>query len=78
MILYCMAEQRKGKRDKTRLSNDERWDGVPKLEEMSTNGIPQSASPGVGYKVPHLKCFYTKVHSMRNIQEELEPLAHSQ
>lgn len=56
----------KGERDKTRLSSDEGWDGVPKLEEISTNGIPQSASLGVGYKVPHLKCFYTNARSIRN------------
>lgn len=29
-------------------------------------------------KAPHLKCFYTNACSMRNKQEELEPLAHSQ
>lgn len=78
MILYCIAKQWKEERDKTRLSSDEQWDGVPKLEEVSTNGTLQSASPGVGSKVPHLKCFYNDAHSMRNKQEELESLAHSQ
>ncbi|KAJ7423507.1 mitochondrial fission process protein 1 [Pitangus sulphuratus] len=45
---------------------------------MSTNGISQSASPGVGYKAPHLKCLYTSACSMRNKQEELGTLAQSQ
>lgn len=27
-----------------RLASDEQWHGMPTLEEMSTNGTPQSAS----------------------------------
>lgn len=45
---------------------------------MSANGIPQSASRGIGYNVPHLKYFYTNAHSMKIKQEELEALAQSQ
>ncbi|KAJ7413995.1 hypothetical protein WISP_87188 [Willisornis vidua] len=45
---------------------------------MGTNEILQSASPDVGYNVPHLKCSYTTDSSMRNRQEELEALAQSQ
>ncbi|KAJ7404986.1 hypothetical protein WISP_142342 [Willisornis vidua] len=45
---------------------------------MTSNRIPQSASRGVGYNVPHLKCFYTSAGCMRNKQEQLEALAWSQ
>lgn len=50
----------------TRLVSDERCDDVPELEERSTNGISQSASPGVGQTAPHLKCFYTNARTMRS------------
>ncbi|KAJ7395238.1 hypothetical protein BTVI_157081 [Pitangus sulphuratus] len=65
----------KEERGKTRLASDEPWDGMPKFEETSTRGIPQSASQGIGYNVPHLKCFYTNACSIRNKEEELEALA---
>lgn len=34
----------KGEMENTRLANNERWNVVSKLEETSTNGIPQSVS----------------------------------
>lgn len=67
-----------GEKENTRLADDEQCDGVRNLEEMSTNGICQSASQGVVYKIPHLKYFYTNTHSMRNKQDELKTLAWSQ
>lgn len=43
----------KGEGENTRLASDEQQDVVPNLEEMSTNGIGQSAAQGAVYKVPH-------------------------
>lgn len=51
---------------------------TPKLEETNTNGIPQSASGDVGYKVPYLKCFYTTTPSKRNKSDKLQVLSQSQ
>lgn len=33
-----------GKRDKTQLTSNEQWDDVPKPEETSPNGVPESTS----------------------------------
>lgn len=48
---------------------------MPNLEDPDE--IPQSASPGVDHKVPHLKCFHTDAHSMRS-KHQLGALAQSQ
>lgn len=60
-----------------RPSSDEQWDCVPKLEQTSANGVPQSASQGVGYSAPHLRSFYTNPGSMRSKWNEVETLIQS-
>ena len=68
----------KGERDKTRLTRDKRGDGTPMFEGQCASEVLQSAPQCAEYTGTYLKCLYTNACSMRDKQEELEALAHSQ
>ncbi|KAJ7411667.1 hypothetical protein BTVI_48805 [Pitangus sulphuratus] len=56
---------------------DEGWKVVTACTRRKVPPPSQNLT-GIGYNVPHLKCFYTNAHSIRNKQEELKALAQSQ